>query len=214
MNRNLVLITLIIFATGALLSGCISINVESKVGRDCKIEYYKISMNMTSYVYDLLQRDAAKKGYSSLRESFYSNISPEYKSHFSYNEIWHGNYVSIIITARDIPPDGKNIVVEKENGNVIYKDYTFDNKNVSSILIMGGAIHYSLEMPGKIIDSNANIVKGNKAEWYITQPVVVYAVSEIPSLGFEAIITVLVIAVVIITITVIVVRILRMSRIK
>ena len=213
MNRNsLVLIILVVFATGILLSGCISINVESKVGRDCKIEYYKISMNMTSYVYDLLQQDAAKKGYSSLRESFYSNISPEYKSHFSYNEIWHGNYVSIIITARDIPPDGKNIVVEKENGNIIYKDYTFDNKNVSSVLIMGGAIHYSLEMPGKIIESNANIVKGNKAEWYITHPMVIYAVSEVPSFGFEAIIAVIVIAAVIVT--VIVVRILRMSRMK
>ena len=106
----------------------------------------------------------------------------------------------------------KNIVVEKENGNIIYKDYTFDNKNVSSVLIMGGAIHYSLEMPGKIIESNANIVKGNKAEWYITHPMVIYAVSEVPSFGFEAIIAVIVIAAVIIT--VIVVRILRMSRMK
>ena len=31
-----------------LLCGCIQISVESKVSKDCKIEYYKISMNMSS----------------------------------------------------------------------------------------------------------------------------------------------------------------------
>lgn len=47
------------------------------------------------------------------------------------------------------------------------------------IVAMGGAIRYSLEMPGKIIESNANIVKGNKA-------ITIYAVSEIPTIpGFD-----------------------------
>ncbi len=54
------------------------------------------------------------------------------------------------------------------------------------IVAMGGAIRYSLEMPGKIIESNANIVKGNKATWYITKPITIYAVSEIPTIpGFD-----------------------------
>ena len=169
-----------------LFSGCIQMSVESKVSKDCNIKYYKISMNMSSFVYNLMQQGATKEGYSSLRNSFYSRIPPKWRDHFSYDEIWHGNYVTIIITARDIPLDNKYIFINKENNKIFYKDYTFDNMNTSMIVAMGGAIRYSLEMPGKIIDSNANIVKENKAIWYITKPTTVYAVSEVPIIpGFE-----------------------------
>ncbi len=48
-------------------------------------------------------------------------------------------------------------------------------------------VNYYLEMPGKIVDSNADKVKGNKAEWHFsTRKTPIYAKCEIlKSPGFE-----------------------------
>ena len=65
--------------------------------------------------------------------------------------------------------------------------------DLGDALLSGVSLHYYLEMPGKIVDTNANTVNGNKAEWHLTGTDVftteIYAKSEVPALalpGFSA----------------------------
>lgn len=57
-------------------------------------------------------------------------------------------------------------------------------------MLSGFALHYYLEMPGKIVETNANTIEDNKAEWHLTGADAfntrIYAKSEIPAIpGFE-----------------------------
>ena len=56
-------------------------------------------------------------------------------------------------------------------------------------------LDYYLTMPGKIVDSNANVVNGNKAEWHLSgkdlSNMKIYAKSEVPATpGFGAILAI------------------------
>jgi len=68
------------------------------------------------------------------------------------------------------------------------------NDEYSEAILNSVSFHYYLEMPGKIIESNADKVDNNKAEWHLqgnrafSKPI--YAVSELPAFsipGFDII---------------------------
>ena len=186
-----------------LLSGCATVTVNTKVNKDGTIDSRKMVINMSSYIYGLLTESAKKKGYSSLREAFLSNVSEDMRDKVTYDEIWSGDQVSIIVEARDfVPKDNAKIKIWKEGNYLIYEDLTFMSKKeqptdeFSNVILSSFSLHYYLEMPGKIVDSNANVVKDNKAEWHLTGADAfnarIYAKSEIPSIpGFELLIGVL-----------------------
>lgn len=62
-----------------------------------------------------------------------------------------------------------------------------DSDELSDAMFSGVGLHYYLEMPGKIVDTNANTVNGNRAEWHLTGTDVftteIYAKSEVPALA-------------------------------
>ncbi len=195
MKSKILLSSLLVIAI--VLSGCATITVDTKVRKDGSIERTRMVVNTSSLVYGFLVESAKKKGYSSLRESFMASVGEDMKDKVSYNEVWHGDQVSIIIEAVDyVPKEGEKLTIKKENGYLIYQDLTFLSDKAApsdefSKAIMGTfSLHYYLEMPGKIVDSNANVVKENKAEWHLVGTdafnAKIYAKSEIPALpGFE-----------------------------
>ncbi len=166
------LAALLLIALAVLLSGCATVNVHSKVNKDGGIESYKVVINTSSFVYGLLAEGAKKNGYESLRESFFSEIPEEERDKVTYDEVWSGDQVSIIVEIRDyVPEEDDKLKVRKEDGFLIYEDLSFASESgqttsdeLSNAILSSFSLHYYLEMPGKIVDSNANVVKDNKAE--------------------------------------------------
>ncbi|AKB24872.1 hypothetical protein MSMTP_1403 [Methanosarcina sp. MTP4] len=171
-----------------LVSGCITLSVDSKVNKEGEITQYHMIIDTNSYVYSILNSEASEGG-ETLRENVISEGG-------EYEEIWDGDDVKIII--KGLPPE--NAYTEKSGEFLIYRDpignsasdYQNDAEDpfgMRDAMDSAIKIHYYLEMPGEIVDSNADFVDGNKAEWHmVTLSSIrdVHAKSEIPSLpGIE-----------------------------
>ncbi|MBO8180906.1 MAG: hypothetical protein H0Z19_10620 [Archaeoglobus sp.] len=194
----------LLLALAVVLSGCATLTVHSKVSKDGVIENYKIIINTSSYVYGLLAEGAKKEGYNSLRESLMSEIPEEMRDKVTYDEVWSGDQVSIIIEVKDyVPRSDDRVKVVMDNGLLTYEDLSFmsgegktTSNEINKAILSSFSLHYYLEMPGKIVDSNANVVRDNKAEWHLTGANAfnarIYAKSEVPKIpGFEAVSSVL-----------------------
>ncbi len=201
MKLRILLIGIIL--TAILISGCISLKVHTKVNKNGIIDDYKIEMTMNSMLYGILKEHAKKQGYSSLREYFLANFSKILSGQITYNEKWKDDEVTIIIDAKNVKPSpNSKIKIYREGNYIVFRDATFKSEKQSNESKFGGAflpgfrLDYYLEMPGKIVDSNANVVKDNKAEWHLTGTdalnAEIYAKSEVPSMpGFELLVGVL-----------------------
>ncbi|MBN2109617.1 MAG: hypothetical protein JW705_00820 [Methanosarcinaceae archaeon] len=159
--------------------------VDTKVDGSGNLENYRLVLSTNSYMYGLLNSELGDDGMT-LRERVESEGG-------TYSEEWDGEEVDIII--EDI--SSESIDIQVEDGYIIFRDEMTDFSGQASDLednefsgMADGAIkvHYYLEMPGKIVDSNANTVDGNKAEWHMldmSSAKAVYAKSEKPMLpGF------------------------------
>jgi hypothetical protein len=171
-----------------LVSGCITLSVDSKVNKEGEIVQYHMIIDTNSYVYSILNSEASEGG-ETFRESIISQGG-------ECEEVWDGDDVKIII--KGLPPE--NAYTEKSEEYLIYRDPIGDSASdyqsgaedpfgMRNAMDSAIKIHYYLEMPGEIVDSNADFVDGNKAEWHmVTLSSIrdVYAKSEVPSLpGIE-----------------------------
>lgn len=188
----------LVIVAAIAVSGCMTISVHSKVNKDGNVDNYRMVMNTSSMVYGILSEQAKEEGYASLRESFMSNVSEEMKGKVTYDEEWSGDSVSIIMESEGgKPTEGGKLSIYKEGDYLVYDDATFKSEGGQEELdeygkqmLSGFALHYYLEMPGKIVEANANTIEGNKAEWHLTGTDAfnarIYAKSEIPAIpGFE-----------------------------
>jgi outer membrane murein-binding lipoprotein Lpp len=169
-----------------LVSGCVSLSYDAKVNRTGGIEKYNMTIDTNSYVYSALNSKTLEEDGKSIRDSVTSKGG-------KYKEVWDGNNVKILISG--LP--SKNASVEKNENYIIYKDPVGvfgssgmdkdkeDSSGVNKAMDQAIKIHYYLEMPNKIIDSNADYIEGNKAEWHmlnLTSIKDVYAKCETPSI--------------------------------
>ncbi|MFO7966348.1 MAG: hypothetical protein R6U44_01955 [Archaeoglobaceae archaeon] len=191
------LILCLIIAVAIVFSGCMTVSVHSKVSKDGDVDNYRMVINTSSMVYSTLSEQAKEEGYASLRESFTSNVSEEMKGNVTYDEKWSGDSVSIIIESHgDQPIEDGNLIIYREEDYLVYED-NFEGgegqeepDEYTKQMLSGFALHYYLEMPGKIVETNANTIEDNKAEWHLTGADAfnarIYAKSEIPAIpGFE-----------------------------
>jgi hypothetical protein len=184
----------------------------TKVQKDGSISDLKIEINTTSSVYGLIQSSAQEQGYATVKEYMLSNVSKEYGSSsgntFDYNEVWSGENVKMTLTAKgSFKQDASSpFKIHKEGNYMIfeyvaaasptptpkptaspYGSYYNDSglSGLSDTMLSSITFNYYLEMPGKIVDSNANQVNGNKAEWHLTGKTMsgmkMYAKSEVPA---------------------------------
>lgn len=170
-----------------LFSGCVTISYDAKVNKSGGIEKYNTTLDTNSYVYSALNSQFLEEDGKSLRDGVISKGG-------EYKEVWDGDNVRIQISG--LP--SQNASVEKTKDYIIYTDpigdlgsYDKSEKDEEDPLGMNEAmdsaikIHYYLEMPNGIIDSNADYVEGNKAEWHMLNSTSirnVYAKCETPSL--------------------------------
>jgi hypothetical protein len=139
---------------------------ESKVNKDGEIVQYDMVIDTNSFVYNILNSQDSENG-ESLRESVTSKGG-------DYREEWDGDNVRITITG--LPPE--NAYTEISDDYLIYRDpignlasdYEKDEEDplgMNEAMDSAIKIHYYLEMPNEIIDSNADFIDGNKAEWHM-----------------------------------------------
>jgi hypothetical protein len=177
-----------------VLSGCVTVSVNSEVNSDGTIESYEVNLTMSKMIYGLMQRSASQKGYSSVKGYLLSDINKSQAKKIEYEEkISEGNK-TITIRFKNFKPTGDGpITTKKKNGMMIYKDQTFMGSGNTTQQGSASKIHveYTLTMPGKIKNSTADSVDGNTATWEISGSDgsrLIYAKSEISSgLGLLAI---------------------------
>lgn len=159
------------------ISGCISYEVHNKVKADGSIYPCTISITTNQYVYGLWVANAQKEGYSSIKEQ----INSQNNNVFSYNEKWDGDSVTISLEALQpvISLDQSILNIQKEGEFLVVRDnrlmndeynddYNSEDNPYTEAFLSGMSGHYYLEMPGDIVESNANVVDKNKAEWHLT----------------------------------------------
>lgn len=217
-----IVILIAILSLIILISGCLGISMYTKVQKDGDISDMKIEINTTSYVYGLIQSSAQQQGYSTVKEYMLSNVSKEYGSNsisgntFDYNEEWSGDNVKMTLTAKGSFKPSDPMKIYKDGNYMIFEyittatptptptptpnpyGYYFNDSafsGMSDAMLSSITFNFYLEMPGKIVDSNANVVNGNKAEWHLTGKTMsgmrMYAKSEVPATpGFEAILAI------------------------
>ncbi|MDI6898116.1 hypothetical protein [Methanocella conradii] len=221
MKKIIVLIA--ILSIIAFVCGCLSISMYTKVNREGNISDLKIEINTTSTVYGLMQSSVQQQGYSTVKEYMLSNVSKEYGTSsgntFDYNEEWSGENVKMTLTAKgSFKPDTDSSIKIYKDGSFMIFEYVatasptptptptaspygsyFNDSSLSGLsdtMLNSITFNFYLEMPGKIVDSNANVVKDNKAEWHLTGKTMsgmkMYAKSEIPTSvpGFEGILAI------------------------
>ncbi|PQV43367.1 hypothetical protein [Methanohalophilus euhalobius] len=196
--RSKSIIGVAILAMVLMVSGCLTITVDSKVNKDASIEKYSLQMEMGSNMYDMLNN----AGERTLKETAEERGA-------TYTEEWNRGNVTIIMAFNNPGPESINVTSEVQGDYIIYRDnITADlidramdettSDYSTNLLDAESPIkkHYYLEMPGEIVDSNADVVNGNKAEWNMVEagdsrPI--YAKSEIPLLpGFSSLMGIIV----------------------
>lgn len=139
-------------------------------------------MEMGSYMYEMLNNAEDQ----SLKETAEERGA-------TYTEEWNKGNVTITISYENPDPETINANSEVQGDYIIYRDdlmdqaedvtnsdYDMDMEELENQIKK----HYYLEMPGDIVESNADVVNGNKAEWHMiesedSRPV--YAKSEVSS---------------------------------
>ncbi len=218
-----IVISIAILSLAVIAGGCLDISMYTKVARDGNASDMRMEINTTSYVYGLLQESARQQGYTTVEEYMLSNITEMYGkgsaggNTFDYEEKWYDdNKVKMTLTAKGSFELGGPFKAYRDGNYMIFEfapeasptptpgpsptagpyGYIDDSpylSNLSEAMMSHITFNYYLEMPGRIIESNATAVNGNKAEWHMNgrgmDGMRIYARSEVPATapGFGAI---------------------------
>lgn len=167
-----------------LATGCITMSFDSKVNKDGEIVQYNMIMDTNSFVYGMLNSEFSKDG-----ESLQKNVISQGGE---YKEEWNGDNVRITITGLS-PEDAYtelngDFIIYRDPIGDLASDYEEDEEDpfgMNEAMDSAIKIHYYLEMPNEIIDSNADFIDGNKAEWHMVNANSIrdiYAKCEVPLL--------------------------------
>jgi hypothetical protein len=196
--KDKIAILAIVLVMALMVSGCLTTTVESKVNKDGSIERYVLQFEMSGDMYEMMNG----YGDQTIKEAVEEEGA-------TYNEEWKEGNVTIFMTFDNPDPESINVTSEVQGDYIIYRDVSTSNgmldlagdETMDDFITEAWGIenpveqHYYLEMPGNIVESNADIIDGNKAEWHMVEigdsrPV--YAKSEIPSFmpGFSSLMTI------------------------
>lgn len=218
MKKPILLIAILaILGATVLVSGCLGVTMSTTVDGNGKITDVTTELNMSETNYNLFVSLIQMSSPGTDMETYFvQNYSKSYggpDTKVKYSERRSNGQVYITLNAHgsDIQPESSsNISVTKEGEYWVYRYKTSDVESASGVpsdidslgSTMDNAItmDFYLTMPGKIVDSNADKVNGNKAEWHYNLATLrnvssIYAKSEIAkSPGFESVAALLALA--------------------
>ena len=208
MKKVFLLITLL--SAVVLVCGCMTVSMYTTVDKTGAVNHMKTEIEVSRYVYDLLEMSVQSEGYASMQDYFLTNLSKQYGQTgvtATYSEEKTEDNVKMTVDLRGtIQQDAESGMAVTRDGDYMvfrygnpdtgsvgeYTNMSGDTSGMTDTMLNGIKFNYYLEMPGRIVDSNAGTVSGNKAEWHFTGKNVttmgdLYARSEIAkSPGFEA----------------------------
>ncbi|MFC6613694.1 hypothetical protein ACFQAS_01755 [Halopenitus salinus] len=171
MNRKVLAAVAVALLVG--LSGCATISVTAEVGDANTIERYDLNITTSTTVYGWLNEAAKEEGYESLRDQMTDDVDVE-SDRIEYSEEIDGDEATINIQLSEIPSSEMDaITLEEDDGELTYTDTAFVNESAQSEetselggeAMSGLVLDYTLHMPGNIVESNADEVDGNTANW-------------------------------------------------
>ena len=145
-----------------------SVVVETKIEAS-GIFYQKERICYPYDVYEYILASVKEIGYSSLRDYVLSKVPEGIRGKVFYSEVFSEDFVLVVIETKYLTPkeiaalSGGLIKVERENSYIKFEDLSYANQSNAE----DAWLHYYLEMPGEIINANAEIVHENKAEWHL-----------------------------------------------
>lgn len=191
-SKKVILPLILLIMLSVFACGCFTATVHSTVNADGMISNYKMDLETSQFVYNMLKEQAKEDGYSSIQSQMLSQSSDS--SSLKYTETWDGSTVTISMesTAMLESVDPEKLHIEKVDGVMVYTDSRLvsddgmdDSNEYTESMLKTVGFHYYLTMPGKIIESNADFTDGNTAEWHLSGSDVfttpISAKSEVPS---------------------------------
>ena len=173
--KNVVLFCLLL-AILLAVSGCLNAEIETKVNKDFS-GTRSVHLEMAPLVYNYMKDEISK-------DSFESNTEiglVKYEMTTDDDNI----VLDIIYEVNDFNRLD-TIEVYKNEETLIFKDKVFEKASSRKAKMDDMSIEYILEMPGEIIDSNADYVDGKTAVWNNYLPGTIYAESKVPTIpGFS-----------------------------
>ena len=173
--KNVVLFCLLL-AILLAVSGCLNAEIETKVNKDLSGNRL-LHLEMTPLVYNYMKDGISK-------DAFESNTRIELVKYEKTTD--DGNIVLDIIYEVDDFNELNKVKVYKNEENLIFEDKIFEEAYTRKAKMDDVSIEYILEMPGEIVDSNADYVDGKTAVWKNYLPSTIYAESKVPTIpGFS-----------------------------
>ncbi len=178
LTGKIILATLLVLAA----SGCLNAELNTKVNKDYSGSR-TMHLEIAQVLYPYLEGNLSRESISATNGA--ELVS--YKKDINDNKV----ILDIVVNYKDLRNE-KNIRITENNGILRYEDSTFETIGKSESRSMSGTvtINYSVEMPYKIENSNADNIEGNKATWIMVGPTykTLYAESKIPAIpGFTLI---------------------------
>ena len=182
------------------LSGCLQVAVHATVESADVIEEYRLDITTSRTVYDAIEQQAAEEGHDSVEDALLADLDLDEvgAEEVRYDESFDGDDVTMSLTLIGVQVAEVDAitVTERDDGGLVYEDRSFVDDagtlggevNGSVTVPSGFGVDYYLTMPGPIVESNADEVDGNTAEWHATGSEAftetrIYAESEAPTLA-------------------------------
>jgi hypothetical protein len=206
----MLIVLLAILGAVILVSGCLGVTMSTTVNGNGKITDVSTELNLSQTNYDLfLSLIQMSSPGMDMKTYFLQNYSKSYGGPgtvVDYKERKSDGYVHVTLDARgpDVQPlEGSNVSVTKDGDYWVYRYITTgatstsgvptDTSSLTGSMANMVTMDFYLTMPGKIIDTNAHKVNGNKAEWHYNMTTLsnagsLYAKSDVAkSPGFESV---------------------------
>jgi hypothetical protein len=174
-NQHILLpIILVLLIATILCAGCMEASLHTEVKPDGTVSEYSGVVKTSN-----LFRSQVDQRVSDLK-------SFEETKTFTIDVVNKGN--DVVVTFKNKKPL-TGILLEREKMSTILDDDTVTFRQyagVSSVIFAGGTVTYTLKMPGKIVYSNADEVKGDTAFWFFRngQPEEIWATSNVSGFPF------------------------------
>ncbi|HDR74237.1 MAG TPA: hypothetical protein ENN85_10090 [Methanoculleus sp.] len=178
---HLIIVLLGLCAVAVCLAGCLTADVHTSVDADGTISHYRLEVTTSQDTYVLLEESAHQEGYATVRAMIEGRglLPGADAAPVDYDEHWKSGEVVMTFSARgDLSADQlAGVQVTREGEHLVYRHVIGDGRSGAKI---GGedpyasgtatafVVHYYLEMPGAIVDSNADAVEGATAEWHLS----------------------------------------------
>lgn len=165
------------------ISGCLNADLNTKLNKDFS-GTKTMHLEMAPILYSALESNLSRENMSQIPGA--EIVS--YKKGLKNNMV----ILDIIVNYKDLR-NVSNINISEKDNILRFEDSSFGKlETVNESNFMSGviSINYSVEMPYKIDNSNADNIEGNKANWVIVglTPRTLYAESKVPAIpGFTTI---------------------------